>query len=117
MDAEIKKAIEDFPEPKRTHVKMLREIILSSGKEISEAVKWNALTYSFDKNNLCFIYSTTKSDYVNLGFMQAVRLTDPKKLFEGTGKGMRHIKIRTPKDIPAAQIKKWMKESIALYKD
>ncbi len=117
MDAKIKKTIDKFPEPKRDNVKLLREIILSVNKEIGEAIKWNQLTFTYGKNNLCFIYSYKQADYINLGFMQAVHLSDPKKLFEGTGKGMRHIKISTEKDIPVTQVKKWIKESIAYYKE
>jgi hypothetical protein len=64
--------------------------------------------------NIAFIYTYPGVDYMNLGFMKATSLQDPKKLFEGTGKGMRHIKIQTPKDIPSIQIKKWVKESITL---
>jgi hypothetical protein len=32
--------------------------------------------------------------YVNLGFYQGALLVDPKRLLEGTGKGLRHVKIR-----------------------
>ena len=36
--------------------------------------------------------------YVNLGFYQGAELADPKRLLEGTGKGLRHVKIRTLAD-------------------
>jgi hypothetical protein len=34
--------------------------------------------------------------YVNLYFMNAVELQDPKGLLEGTGKRLRHVKITNP---------------------
>lgn len=89
----------------------LRDVFLSADKKVEEAIKWKQLTFIY-KGDLAFIYSISKGEYVNLGFMQAVKLSDPKKLFEGTGKGMRHIKVYKPKDIPVRQIKSWVKEAM-----
>jgi len=33
--------------------------------------------------------------YINLGFYQGAVLADAKRLLEGTGKGLRHVKIRS----------------------
>ena len=33
--------------------------------------------------------------YINLGFYQGAVLADPERLLEGTGKGLRHVKIRS----------------------
>ena len=33
--------------------------------------------------------------YINLGFYQGAVLADPQRLLEGTGKGLRHAKIRS----------------------
>lgn len=115
MDTKIKALIAKLPEPKRSLALKLRGIILAADKSIDEAIKWNQLTFTCGKDNVCFVYTYASVDYINLGFMNAVHLSDPKKLFEGTGKGMRHIKIRTEKDIPAMQVKKWVKEAVKLY--
>ena len=104
-----------LPDSKRAAALELREIILSADKIITEAIKWNNLNFTIFKNNFAFIYTYKQVDYINLGFFQAVDLFDPKKLFEGTGEKMRHIKVKSPKDIPAAQVKKWVKEVVALY--
>jgi hypothetical protein len=113
MDPKIEKFFAALPAEKRKLAMQLRDVFLSADKKIEEAIKWNNLTFIY-KGNLAFVYSYPKSDYVNLGFMRAVELSDPKKLFEGTGKGMRHIKIHTEKDINAKQIKAWAKEAIKL---
>ena len=90
--------------------------MLSVNSEIEETIKWGNLTYTFGKSNLVFIYTYATIDYINLGFLFATSLSDPKSRFIGTGKGMRHIKIRTEKDIPTAQVKKWVKETLILLK-
>jgi len=114
MDSKIERFIVGLPPDKREIVLLVREAMLSASSKLTEAIKWKQLTFVYGKTNIAFIYTYGKADYMNLGFMQATSLSDPKKLFEGTGKGMRHIKIYSKKDIPVTQIKKWVKEAIAL---
>ena len=114
MDAKIKKFIQDLPKEKQALALYLREKALSSSSEVEETIKWGQLTFVYGKANLAFIYTYKNTDYLNLGFMKAVSLTDPKNLFEGTGKGMRHVKVYTEKTVSATQIKKWFKEAIKL---
>lgn len=40
-------------------------------------------------------YLMPQKDYVNLGFFRGTSLPDPENLLEGTGKKLRHIKVRT----------------------
>lgn len=111
MDVKIEKFFLGLPDKKRMLALQVRDIFLRTDKKITEAIKWNTLTFSY-KGNVAFIYTYKKTDYINVGFMQAARLADPGKLFEGTGKGMRHIKIYSEKDIPKSQLKKWIKEAM-----
>ena len=83
---------------------------------MAEAIKWRNLTFVY-KGNIAMVYSFKNTDYINLGFIKAVQLSDPKKLFEGTGKGMRHIKLFSEKDIPKMQLKKWIREAMILNND
>ena len=41
-----------------------------------------------------FAYVNAFSRHVNVGFFQGASLDDPKGLLEGTGKRMRHVKLR-----------------------
>jgi len=41
-----------------------------------------------------FCYISVQKDDVNLGFYYGRELPDPKKLLQGTGKLLRHVKIR-----------------------
>jgi hypothetical protein len=47
-------------------------------------------------------------------FLRVTLLPDPKRILEGTGKGMRHIKMHSEKDINKKQIISWIKETIKL---
>jgi len=41
-----------------------------------------------------FAYVNAFTSHVNVGFFHGVELTDPNGLLEGTGKFMRHVKLR-----------------------
>ncbi len=101
---------------KRVLASLVRDAVLATDKKIEEDIKWGALTFIY-KGNMAFVYSYNQSDYINLGFHKAVELSDPKGLFEGSGKGMRHIKIYTKKDIPVKQMKAWIKEAMKLNEE
>ncbi len=41
------------------------------------------------------VYVMPKTGYVNLGFWHGINIPDPEGLLEGTGKKMRHVKIKS----------------------
>jgi len=51
---------------------------------------------------------------VNVYFRQGALLPDPEGLLEGTGKGMRHVKIRAPGDIRSTAMKRLVREAYRL---
>ena len=96
---------------KRRMAEALRRLILSVDPELQESVKWGNPIY--EKNGrVC--YFADMGGYMNLGFFQGARLTDPEGRIEGTGKGMRHIKIRSLDDISQPQFSSWVQEAVAL---
>jgi hypothetical protein len=52
-----------------------------------------------------FAYVNAFKAHVNVGFFHGTALDDPKSLLEGTGKFMRHAKLRPDTDIDAAALK------------
>jgi hypothetical protein len=114
MEPKIQKFIMQLSDQKREIALQVRDAILLSSPAIKETIKWNNLTFVYNKSNLAFIYNYPKADYLSLGFFEATSLSDPFQLFEGTGKGMRHIKIRKSEDIPVEQIGLWINEAIAI---
>jgi hypothetical protein len=89
----------------------LRMVVLEADPDISEAIKWGNPTY--DKNGKVCYLSATKG-YVSLGFFNGASLTDPEGRVEGTGKKMRHIKVRSLADIQPEQYASWVREAVAL---
>jgi hypothetical protein len=114
MDVKIEKFLLGLPGFKRALALQVRAVFLEAGTSITETIKWNQLCFVYGKANIAFIYSYPKADYLSLGFFRATELNDPGKIFEGTGKGMRHIKIRNTKDIPVSALKNWIKQAVDL---
>src|SRR5262249_45684582 len=83
--------------------KAIRSLVKKSVARAEEYVNpWKIPT--FDLNGpLCF-YMVAK-EHVIFGFMRGAMLRDPKKLLEGTGKFLRHVKVRSTADVrqPAVQ--------------
>ena len=48
-----------------------------------------------------FAYVNAFKAHVNVGFFRGAELVDPARLLEGTGKYMRHVKLRPDGDIDA----------------
>jgi hypothetical protein len=57
----------------------------------------NAATYGVGPKKMTdgYAYIMPMRGYVNLGFYQGAVLADREQLLEGTGKGLRHVKIRS----------------------
>ncbi|HXV84219.1 MAG TPA: DUF1801 domain-containing protein [Candidatus Binatia bacterium] len=53
-----------------------------------------------------FAYVNAFKAHVNVGFFRGAELEDPMGLLEGTGKYMRHVKLRPDDDIDAAALMK-----------
>jgi hypothetical protein len=51
-----------------------------------------------------FGYVNAFRNHVNVGFFQGAMLMDPAGLLEGTGKRMRHVKVRPDRELDAAAL-------------
>lgn len=81
----------------------LRELVAEVMPNVVE-VPWPKLRMASygvgpKKKSEHFCYISAQKDDVNLGFYYGAELPDPQKLLRGTGKLLRHVKIREPKAI------------------
>ena len=68
---------------------------------------------TFDLNGpLCF-YMVAK-EHVVFGFMRGAMLRDPEKLLEGTGKYLRHVKLRSVADARRAGVRSLLEQAADL---
>ncbi len=75
---------------------------------------WKNFTYGTGKSRTdkdLIIYIAPFKDSVNLGFYRGTNLPDKKKLLKGTGKLLRHIKLKTMADYEIEDIKQLITEA------
>ena len=53
-----------------------------------------------------FAYVDAFKAHVNVGFFRGAEIADPERLLEGTGKFMRHVKLRPETDVDATALMK-----------
>lgn len=61
-----------------------------------------------------FAYVAAYRAHVNVGFFQGASLPDPSRLLEGSGKRMRHVKVKPEQPFPEAALSKLI---VAAYAD
>ncbi len=100
MDERVKNYIGRQDEPKKTILRELRELLLSTIDDCKEEFNWGVPVYDGGK-----FYIAAMRERVHIGF--AIKgLSDEEIMnFEGKGKTMRHIKIYTVEDIDNKNIK------------
>ena len=87
----------------------LRALIRQAIPKASESIKWGMPVYETSKL-VCAVRPS--EDYVALQFYSSgTTLADSDGLLEGTGKRMRHVKIRTRADIKEALFTSWIRQA------
>jgi hypothetical protein len=84
---------------------------LSLPHGVSEEFKWSRPCYRTDRGIFCYLQTTKK--HATLGFPGGAALDDPEGLLEGSGKDMRHVKLRTLADAQRAGIKRLLEGASA----
>lgn len=87
----------DQPPKNRTVIRALRKFVARTTPELEEAVKWGNGCWVKGKAPVAYVYSD--KDHVQFGFIRGSSLKDPKGLLQGKGEYVRHVKVRTTKDI------------------
>ena len=108
MIEEVEKYI-NAAEPTQVEVlTSLRLWITEAVPEAEEFFKWGYPVYGKGKD-FCYLKSSKK--HATLGFMDFEKIKTRQDLLEGTGKKMRHIKIKNLEDIDKKEIVAMIKES------
>ena len=78
------------------------EVMRGCGEDVRELLHDGHPTACVD--DAAFGYVNAFTAHVNVGFFRGAELSDPKGLLEGTGKFMRHVKLRPDAEIDAAAL-------------
>ena len=69
------------------------EIMRGSGDDVRELLHDGHPTACVGDS--AFAYVNAFTAHVNVGFFRGAEIADPEHLLEGTGKGLRHVKVRS----------------------
>jgi hypothetical protein len=78
------------------------EVIRASGDDVRELLHDGHPTACV--GDAAFAYVNAFRAHVNVGFFRGAELSDPERLLEGTGRFMRHVKLRPGGEIDAAAL-------------
>lgn len=92
----VEQHMDSYPAPIQEILKKLRLVARDSMPAAHEFLYHNAINYKLSEAPGTWIcYIAAQRNYVNVGFYFGTTLSDPNKRLEGTGKRMRHVKVRT----------------------
>jgi hypothetical protein len=101
----------------RPLLERLREIVIEIDPAAVEVVRLGdrAATYGLGPKKMSegYVYILPHSKWVNLGFYRGADLPDPDNLLEGTGKKLRHIKIRSLADAERPAVRRLISAALA----
>src|SRR5688572_14572387 len=80
------------------------EVMRGCGDDVRELLHDGAPTACV--GDAAFAYVNAFTAHVNVGFFRGAEIADPHGLLEGTGKFMRHVKLRPERHVDAAALMK-----------
>ena len=94
----------------------LRELIIDVYPDVVE-VPWpkqRIIGYGVGPKKMSehFCYIGAHGEHVNLGFYYGAELLDPEGLLEGTGKKLRHIKVRETEEVNQPAVREMLRSSL-----
>jgi hypothetical protein len=108
MNKQVTEYINQAPDQQKKIMEIVRQLIHENAGQVQEEFKWSRPVFRNEKD---FAYLKTAKAYVTLGFFNFQKLDDPGNLLEGTGKDMRHIKLKSVDSIDKDLLKKWISAS------
>ena len=87
----------DQPAANQSIIKKLRMFVKRIAPGLRESVKWGNGCWIKEEAPIAYVYSAP--DHTQFGFVAGSALRDPRRLLEGNGQWVRHIKLRAPSDI------------------
>lgn len=87
------------------------EVMRACGNDVRELLHDGHPTACVD--DAAFGYVNAFKAHVNVGFFRGAELADPENLLEGTGKLMRHVKLKSDPDVDATALTTLIKTAYA----
>ena len=103
--------VKELKPPARAVVQRLRAFVKKRAPQLDEQIKWGGVCW-VGHGVVCYAHALQK--HVDFGFFQGVRLKDPKRVLEGTGKFLRHVKVRASSEIREKEFSALLKQAVSV---
>jgi hypothetical protein len=94
-------------------IRALRKFVKRIEPDLEEAVKWGNGCWLKDKKPVAYVYAG-EPDFTQFGFIHGSKLKDPKKLLEGKGAYVCHVKVRKVSDVDEAAFAALLRQAARL---
>lgn len=92
-------------------LRALRRLVRRAAPGLVEAVKWGNGCWIGANQPVAYLHS--RPDYVQFGFFRGSRLADPDGLLHGSGQWVRHVKVRSARDIDEVRLAALLAQAVA----
>ncbi len=115
-DAKITSAVDAYVRKRNSKLRpvadAVRALVRKAAPQSRENVNpWGVPTF---ESNGPFCYLMIGKNHITFGFPRGTSLQDSAKLLEGTGKNLRHVKLREVSDVHDANLRQLVVEACAL---
>jgi hypothetical protein len=110
-DPRVEAAIAELEAEPRAVAEALRALVRATAPTLRESLKWGNPVWTGRGNVICIMLFPR---HVNLGFFFGARLSSKYPQLEGTGKGMRHVKVPTPRDARNPVLPRVIRDAVRL---
>ncbi len=116
MSQTVEQFLSTYPPEVRELAQKTRELVKAIVPDVQEQVyeAYKTIGYgSGTKMEAMFCYIAPLKDRINLGFYRGVVLKDADGLLEGTGKLLRHVKVRSMAEVEKPALRQLIVEAVA----
>jgi hypothetical protein len=114
--ADFDKLISQYGPEIRALVKKTRALVFDVLPDANEKTifGWSNTWYGASEKTMDAVFTISPMKaYVQLFFLRGTELADPDELLEGTGKKLRHVKIRDAAELKRPALRRLMKRAVA----
>ena len=106
MNPLVSEYIEKAPSSQKAIMELLRKLIHETVAGVAEEYKWSRPVF---RTSVDFAYFKTAKGHVTLGFFKADVLREEGQLLEGSGKDMKHVKLKRVEEVDRQLFAEWFR--------
>jgi hypothetical protein len=92
-------------------IRKVRAVVKRSAPRLVESVKWGNGCWVDGNSPIAYVHCAP--DHVQFGFFDGSALADPRGLLQGSGRFVRHVKLRHAADVAPRVLAAFLRQAVA----